>query len=217
MVVIAALALACVGAKGEPGEQGPVGPAGAQGPQGLKGDKGDVGTQGPPGAPGGSGQLVWVDASTPPVVVGEVREGLLYVDPATGLVWHVNPQEAAVDLAAHSWPSPSPWTWTYYWTGVDCTGDQLLLPEDVQLPRVPVLYAGESTYRVRPDALVPTATAPQSQRSMFPRPGACATTPAPSGLYFRMADLVPVAAPLPLPFRKPLHVERYAPTLQAPR
>lgn len=206
------------GPRGPAGEPGPAGPVGATGPQGLqgpKGDRGDTGIQGPPGVPGGAGQLIYRDAAGN--VAGDGLD-LLWVDTNSGLVWFIDAQSGQVDLSKHAWPTAAPTTGpgaSYYWASTDCTGEQLLLPEAVPLPRVPVLYSGEAGYRARPDGLMPGSTAAQSRKSAWPSPGECqpyTETVSPTR-YFRMTDLAPVPAPPRLPFTAPLHVERYAPTV----
>jgi hypothetical protein len=205
MVVIAALALACVGAKGDQGEQGPIGPAGPQGFQGVKGDKGDVGIQGLPGSPGGSGQLVWVDSTG--AVVGEVREGLLWVESGTGLVWSIDREKSdQVDPAVHHLPA----NLARYWTGSDCTGEAYLhITPALPAPRVPFKLAGETGYRVRTDTSALQPATIVSEEDEFGCRGRTLT-----GSFVAMTDVpVVVSTPPTLPFIGALHVERYQPGL----
>lgn len=215
LVVVAALALGCPAVPGPPGPAGETGPAGAQGVAGPKGEQGDPGPQGPPGAPGGSGQLVWRDAAG--TIVGEVREGLLWVDASTGLVWRIDWRTGQIDEAVHV-SATTPSTRTLFWTSTDCTGEALVPNDQVPPSRMPVKYDGESVYRARPDTLMPSTYTVRSQTLVVQGGGRACDGPGPStGLYFRVTDLPAVPNPPTLSFAPPLHVERYTPTLAPTR
>lgn len=203
-VLVGTLALGCTFPSGPQGEPGPAGADGIPGPQGVqgpKGDKGDTGIQGPPGSPGGAGQLVWVDASTPPVILGEVREGLLWVDSVAGLVWHVDPQTGQVDIQRHQQERM-----LSVWESTDCTGEEFAVPPyPVLLPRTATRFGSDPTYLVRDDS---SAFRPLSARSTRDGSTCITIAPAASINVLPRGAFSPVGPAPSLPFTGPLHIER---------
>lgn len=198
------LTLCCTGPQGAPGSDGQPGPAGAVGAAGQQGPKGDTGVQGPPGSPGGSGQLVWVAATGS--VAGEVREGLLWVDPSTELIWRIDWKTGQVDINAHTRTGDG----TFRWSGPNCTGDELLT--EAPPPREPFRVAGSAQYVVRLDTAMPDSAA-ESHRTQY---GSDCVAQSAAGPFFRLSSFSAVAGPPALPFTGPLHVERYSGALAAP-
>lgn len=210
MVAASAAVLGCTGVKGDHGEAGPQGPEGPAGPQGLqgpKGDRGDTGIQGPPGSPGGSGQLIWVDSVG--TVVGEVREGLIWVDSSTGLVWNIDKETGQVDVAKHTL------AWIRFWSAPNCTGTEYLLFLDsggFPSPRMPFRLAGETAFRVRSDTSDPVTVTGQS--TMGARSMQCEDTNGAAQPLLSAADAPTTShQPPTLPFNGPLRVERSALTI----
>jgi hypothetical protein len=189
------------GPQGPNGEQGPRGATGATGPAGAQGPQGVAGLDGVDGAPGANGNragLVWRDATGKYAGEGIY---LLHVG-ADGLVWNIDPESGQIDKAKHTVNRSDG-----YWTSNDCTGDELIATA-LPAPRVPFQFGGETGIRIRPDA---TAPANFEVRSTLDE-SVCQSVSPFQIQAIRMSDLPVTGLTFPrLPFKGPLHVERYTP------
>ena len=145
-----------VGPQGQAGPQGPAGPqgfTGATGPQGLTGSQGATGPAGPTGAtgsqgpagPAGSGGVTVLDANNN--VLGTFG-GFWQVfgnsgSPAlpTGVTVYRNGYFISVDFNGNF---PVGWAGQIYWTGVGCSGNNLLASNEPITSTKFVIYSNQS-------------------------------------------------------------------------
>lgn len=132
--VMVVVGLACQGARGPQGERGPVGADGLVGPQGP-----------------GAGSIVWKDYRG---TIGGYGDPPRHFD-GLGAWWFVDPETAQVDLARHQVGIATPNGPALLFEAADCTGEPYMFasssPAAWPSPRVPFVYRGEPTFRVRLD------------------------------------------------------------------